>query len=70
MQNIISNFEALSEEDASKYAGEWIAILNNKVIAHNRSFKELYKFIKNNFPKERALMGKLPEVIPTVLSIN
>jgi hypothetical protein len=70
MQNIISNFESLSEEDLSKYAGEWIAILDGKVVIHNKSFKELYLTIKNNYPsKERPLIGKLPEAVPTVLSI-
>ncbi len=70
MKNIISNFESLSEEDISKYSGKWIAIINNKVVAHSKSFKEIYEFIKNKYPNERPLMGKLPEAIPTIFSVN
>lgn len=69
MQEIISNFESLSEEDISKYAGEWIAIVDNKVIVHGKSFKEVYEFVKEKYPKERPLIGKLPEASPVIFSI-
>lgn len=69
MQNIINNFEALSEKDFSEYAGEWVAVLDGKIIAHSKNFKEVYNLAKKNFPKERPLIGKLPENIPVVLSI-
>ena len=70
MQDIISNFESLSGEEISKYAGEWIAVLDNKIVIHNKSFKEVHEFIKKNYPNERPLIGKLPEAIPTVFSID
>ena len=61
MQNIVSNFESLSEEDFSDYAGEWIAVINNKIVEHEASFKEIYDKIKQKYPKERPLIGKVPE---------
>lgn len=70
MQNIINNFEALSEKDFSDYAGEWVAVLNGKIVAHDRIFKIVYEFIKRNFPKEKPLLGRIPERIPMVLSVN
>jgi hypothetical protein len=70
MQNLISNFEALSEEDLSLFAGQWIAVLNEEIVAHNNSFKEVYKYVKENYPRERPLIGKLPEANPVVLSIG
>lgn len=70
MQNIISNFESLSEEDISKYAGQWIAVIDNKIMAHSKLFKEVYEYVKSKYPKERPLIGKLPEDIPVVLSID
>ncbi|MBU3906645.1 MAG: hypothetical protein KKA64_00150 [Nanoarchaeota archaeon] len=69
MQNIISNFDAISEEIMSQYAGEWIAVVDNKVIAHSKSFKEVYNLAKENYPHKKPLMGKLPENFPTVLSV-
>ncbi len=70
MKDIISNFESLAEEEISKYAGEWIAIINNEIVMHSKSFRELYEFIKKNYPKEKPLIGKLPEAIPIVLSVD
>lgn len=70
MQNIITNFESVPEEDFSKYAGEWIAILGGKVVSHSKNFKEVYEFVKKTFPQERPLIGKLPENIPVVLSVH
>lgn len=70
MQDIISNFDSLSEEEVSKYAGEWVAIINDKIVIHSKSFKEVYEFIKKNYPNEKPLMGRLPEAIPVVLSIE
>ena len=70
MQDIISNFESLSEEESSKYAGEWIAIISNKIVVHSKSFKEVYEFVRKNYPNEKPLIGKLPESNPIVLSIS
>lgn len=68
MQNIMSNFESLSEEDASKYAGEWIAVIENRIVAHGRSFREVYEMTKKQFPNKRPLIGRLPESMPIVFS--
>ncbi|MEK6811754.1 MAG: DUF5678 domain-containing protein [Nanoarchaeota archaeon] len=70
MQDIISNFESLSEDKTSKYAGEWVAIVNNKIVVHSTSFKEVYDFIKKNYQNEKPLIGRLPEANPIVLSIS
>ena len=70
MQDIISNFESLSEEETSKYAGEWVAVIDNKIVMHSKSFKEVYNFIKKNYPNEKPLIGRLPEATPIVLSIG
>lgn len=69
MQDIISNFESLSEEMISKFAGQWIAVINSQVVAHSRSFAEVHKIAKEKYPTERPLISKLPEAIPLVLSI-
>ena len=69
MQDIISNFESLSEEETSKYAGEWVVVIDNKIAIHSKSFKEFYNFIKKNYPNEKPLIGKLPESVPIVLSM-
>jgi hypothetical protein len=70
MKEIISNFESIKEEEMTKYAGEWIAVVESKVVAHGKSFKEVYSFVKSNYPNKRPLIGKLPDSIPTILNVN
>ena len=67
---IIDLIESLSEEIISKFAGKWIAVVNNKVAAYGDSFKEVYSKARIAYPKERPLVGKLPEANPVVLSIQ
>jgi len=69
MHNIISNFESLSEERVTKYAGEWVAVVDNIIVAHAKSFKEVYDIVKKQYPGKRPLIGKLPESLPVVLSL-
>jgi hypothetical protein len=69
MQEIISNFESLTEEDISKYAGQWIAVIDGKVVFNSKSFKHLYTSVKEKYPSKKPLIGKLPEAIPTTLSV-
>ena len=70
MQETIANFEALSEEDISKYAGEWMSIIDQKVVAHSKDFKDINEILKERYPKKRPLITKLPLAMPTVLSID
>jgi hypothetical protein len=70
MQNLVSNFESLSEDNLLEFAGQWIAILDSKIVAHGKSFSEIYKLVKEHYPKERPLISKLPEANPVVLSIS
>jgi hypothetical protein len=68
MSKAIDNFESLSEEDSTKYAGKWIAMVDGKVVCIGDSFKQVYTESKINYPKSRPLIGRLPEANPIVLS--
>lgn len=70
MSEIISNFESITEEEMSKYAGEWIAVVDSKTVAHGKSFKEVYSYVNSNYPNKRPLIGKLPDSIPTILNLD
>lgn len=69
MKEIISNFESISEEIMTKHAGEWIAVADGTILAHEKSFKLLYKIIKEKYPDKKPLIGKIPEKHPMVLSL-
>jgi len=44
----------------SKYAGEWIAILDNKVVSHNKNLKTLLKKTKEISPNVTPFITKIP----------
>ena len=66
----MDNFESLKAEQLSKYAGEWIAVIDKKIVAHGKSFREVYNYVKKQFPNERPLIGKLPDSVPVVLGFE
>ena len=47
--------------DLSKYVGEWIAIIDDKIVAHGHDVKKIYKEAKERYPKKRPLITKVPE---------
>ncbi len=55
--------DVLPKMNYSKYLGEWVVICNNKVVAHNKSLKNIDKEIKKyntptiaKIPKEKTLI--------------
>ncbi|MBI2629797.1 hypothetical protein HYW76_01720 [Candidatus Pacearchaeota archaeon] len=69
MENIAIDFDSLSEEILTRYAGEWVAIINGEVICHGKSFKDVNECCKTLIIKNKPLIGKLPENSLSVLSV-
>ncbi len=54
------NYHYFMEADVSPYIGEWIAILENNVISHGKSLKEVVR-IANTISKGRKfLLARVP----------
>jgi len=51
----------LEKEDLSQYQGEWIAILDTKVVAHAKTLQEIHNIIKT----EKIIRTPLLQRIPT-----
>lgn len=47
--------------DLSKYIGEWIAIVDNAIVAHGNDVKKIYEEAKAKYPKKRPLITRVPE---------
>ena len=58
MQEINYNF--FMESDLSQYIGEWIAICENKIIAHNKNLKEVVSKAKEISGEKRFLLARVP----------
>ena len=46
--------------DLSKYAGEWVAIVSNKVVAHGKNVKFLMEKVKEKYPSVTPFIAKVP----------
>ena len=43
-----------------KYEGEYVAIIEDKVIAHGRDARKVYLGAKRKFPKQVIFLGQVP----------
>lgn len=63
-----SNYNFFLKMDTSKYKGEWIAISENKVVAHGKDAQEVYKIAKKKSPIKDISLAKAPEEQMLVLT--
>ncbi len=54
------NYPYFMEADISSFIGEWIAICEDKVIAHGRNLKEVVKEAKNRSGGKKFLLARVP----------
>lgn len=57
----MNNYNWYLNNDLSSYAGKWIAIFNEKVIASSKNLEELTKQISNNFSLNKISFVKIPD---------
>ncbi len=55
------NFDFYLTLDLEKYAGMWIAVLDNKVVASGNDFKDVFARVKKEYPHNRALFDRVSE---------
>ncbi len=54
------NYDFYSDADLTKYAGEWVAIINKEVIAHGKNVKALIREAGEKKPGETPFLAKVP----------
>ena len=54
------NYSYFMETDISLYSGEWIAICEEKIIAHGRNIKEVAQEAKNKSKGKKFLLARVP----------
>ncbi len=47
-----SNYAAFAELDRRKYAGNWVAVVDEKVVSFGKSFASVYAEAKKKFPEK------------------
>lgn len=65
-----SNYDFFLKVDTSKYKGEWIAIADNKVVAHGRDAQKVYKTAQKKAPGKKISLAKAPHEQMLVLKFS
>ena len=55
------NYGYFMKADLSDYLWEWIAICDEKIIAHGTSAKKVFDEAKRKYPSEKPLLTRVPE---------
>ncbi len=59
-ESALKNYEFYADANLSKYAGEWVAIINSKIVAHGKSLKEIVKKARETSPNLTPFIAKVP----------
>jgi hypothetical protein len=55
------NYQFFMGTDVEAYVGEWIAICNERIVAHGTDVKKVFNHAKKICPKERPLLTRVPD---------
>lgn len=62
-----TTYDYFLKNDFSKYAGEWIGLLDNRVVAHGPTFKEVAEIVDREFNSKKILITRIPQKIAQLL---
>lgn len=54
-------YEYFLQADLSGYIGNWIVIVDDKIVASGKDIKELYAEVKKRYPNKRPLLSRIPD---------
>ena len=56
----LTNYEFFLKTDTSEYNGDWIAIADQKIVAHGKDAEVVYNKASKNVPGANISMAKTP----------
>lgn len=65
--SIMENHQVFLDTDFSGMEGQWLAIINKKVVATGKNFKEVITKVNTEYPNEKPLIAKAPSKKALVL---
>ena len=66
----LTNYDFFIKADFSKFAGEWVGVLNSKVVAHGSNFKEVAEIVDKEFQSKKVLITRIPAKMAQRLLIH
>ena len=64
------NYQWYVKADTSHYTGQWIAIVNQKVVASGEDAEKVYKRAKKECPGKTPSLAKVPDKDTLILTIR
>lgn len=62
-----SNYDFFMNTDVSPYAGQWVVICNEEIVAHSISFKDAYDTAKERCGKSKPFIAMVPPADTMIL---
>jgi disulfide oxidoreductase YuzD len=60
MKDALEYFRANFADMIAKFEGEYVAIIEDKIITHGKDAKKVYQEAKDKFPKKTIFLGQVP----------
>ena len=60
-ESLRRNYSSFMRLNVKEYPNFWIALVDGKVIATGKTFKDAYLEAKKTAPKKRPLIAKIPD---------
>ncbi|MBI5391610.1 hypothetical protein HZB00_01270 [Candidatus Woesearchaeota archaeon] len=54
-----TNYDWYIENNFNEYASEWIAIINKRVVGHEKNIKTLIKFVQDKYHGKKPAITKV-----------
>jgi hypothetical protein len=59
-ERMADDYAVFMQTDLSPYIGEWVAICDGKIVAHDVSLKKTHEIAASKCPKKAPLFTKVP----------
>ncbi len=56
----MNNYQYFLQADLQKYAGEWVAICNDRIVAHGRDSKKVFDAAERVYPGKTISLSFVP----------
>ena len=60
MEDAFEYFRTNLVEITGSYEGEYVAIIEDSIVAHGRDAKKVYSAAKEKFPRKTIFLGQVP----------
>jgi hypothetical protein len=59
-QQLKQNYDFFIETNLQEYEGEWVAICENKIVAHGKDIRRVFEDARKICPNSKPLLSKIP----------